>query len=49
MSFIGHEFEVKLSVVFLYDVGMDQSVFAWGFVWKAREQTQTARLEFPEK
>jgi len=29
MSFIGYEYEVKLSVVFLYDVGMDQTVFAW--------------------
>jgi len=27
MSFIGYEYEVNLSVVFLYDVGMDQSVF----------------------
>jgi len=27
MSFIGYEYEMKLSVVFFYDVGMDQSVF----------------------
>jgi len=26
MSFIGYEYEVKLSVVFLYHFGMDQSV-----------------------
>jgi len=27
MSFIGYEYKVKLSVVFLHEVGMDQSVF----------------------
>jgi len=27
MSFIGYEYEVKLSLMFLYDVRMDQSVF----------------------
>jgi len=27
MSFIGYEYEVELSVVFLYDVAMDESVF----------------------
>jgi len=27
MIFIGHDYEVNLSVVILYDVGMDQSLF----------------------
>ena len=29
MSFIGYEYEVKLSVVFFYEVGIDQSVFTY--------------------